>query len=309
MTADTIVTEKIGKHYGKIRAVADLSLGVKKAEVYGFLGLNGAGQTTTIRMLLAMIKPDAGTAYINGRRVNAGNYRLREQIGCLVETHCAYPDLSVAENLEIVRRIHGLKDAKAVSAVMEQLRLTPYRDRRAKTLSLGNAQRLGLAKALIHRPHILILDEPSNGLDPAGIVELRQMLLDMARNDGVTVFISSHILTEIALLADRVGIIHQGRLLQELQTDQLAQLSQKRLLVKTTGLEDTRRLLEGNGYKVSLSGDNKTLAISGDGAPAKPEAVTNLVVRAGQSLTMLKAEEEDLEGYFLRIIRTGSTAQ
>jgi ABC-2 type transport system ATP-binding protein len=251
-------------------------------------------------MLLAMIKPDAGAAYINGEKVHAGNYRLWEHTGCLVEAPCAYPNLSVAENLEIVRRIRGIQDPKSVDAIMEQLRLAPYRDRKAKKLSLGNLQRLGLAKALIHRPRILILDEPSNGLDPAGIVELRQTLLDMARNDGVTVFISSHILAEIARLADRVGIIHQGRLIQELKTSQLEQIGKKRLLVKTAKLEDTRLLLVNKGYEVSYTADNDALV--SDGAVEKPEALAALVVQAGQSLTMLKPEEEDLEGYFLRII-------
>jgi ABC-2 type transport system ATP-binding protein len=303
MSAECIVTEKIGKYYGKVQAVKDVSLGVTQGEIYGFLGLNGAGKTITIRILLAMIKPSAGAAYINGQKVHAGNYRLWEDVGCLVETPCAYPDLSVTENLEIVRRIRGITNPAAVRTIMERLRLTSYLDRKAKKLSLGNLQRLGLAKALMHRPRILILDEPSNGLDPTGIVELRQMLLDMARNDGVTVLISSHILGEIARLADRIGIIHQGRLVQEFQTSQLEELGQKRLLVKTAGLEDTRRLLESKGYGVARSEDNDALVISGNAV--KPEAIAALVVQAGQSLMILKAEEEDLEGYFLRIIGTG----
>ncbi|MDR1444376.1 MAG: ABC transporter ATP-binding protein [Treponema sp.] len=301
MAADVIITEKLGKRYGKVRAVEAVSLSIKGGEIYGFLGLNGAGKTTTIRMLLAMIKPDTGAAYINGQKVHAGNYRLWEQAGCLVETARAYPDLTVAENLEIVRRMHRINDAKAVNGVIEKLRLTPFRDRKAKALSLGNVQRLGLAKAFIHHPQILVLDEPSNGLDPAGIVEIRQLLLDMARNDGVTVFISSHILSEISRLADRIGIIHQGRILQEIQTSRLEELSQKRLLVKTCGLEDTRLLLEQKGYEVSYSADKEALVVTGKTA-AKPEIIAALLVQSGHSLTMLKTEEEDLEGYFLRIV-------
>jgi ABC-2 type transport system ATP-binding protein len=190
---------------------------------------------------------------------------------------------------------------------MEQLRLTPYRNCKAKNLSLGNVQRLGLAKALIHHPHILILDEPSNGLDPAGIVELRQMLLDMARNDGVTVFISSHILAEIARLVDRVGIIHQGCLVQELRTSQLEKLGQKRLLVKTADLEAARKLLVDRSCEVSYTADNGSLVVSANEAVEKPEVLAALLVQAGQSLTMLNVEEEDLEGYFLRIIGMGGT--
>jgi ABC-2 type transport system ATP-binding protein len=216
-----ITTDQLSKRYGKLLAVDGVSLNVRKGEIYGFLGLNGAGKTTAIRMLLGMIRPTAGAAYIRGKKINAGNYRLWGQVGYLVETPYSYPDITVTENLEITRRLRGLDDVNAVKSVMEKLQLTRDKDRKTKTLSLGNAQRLGLAKALIHNPAILILDEPSNGLDPAGIVEIRQLLLDMAGNDGVTIFISSHILGEISRLAARIGIIHEGRLLQEIETSEL----------------------------------------------------------------------------------------
>ena len=213
-----IATGQLTKRYGKVLAVDGVSLNVRKGEIYGFLGLNGAGKTTTIRMLLGMIKPTAGTAYICGKKTNAGNYRLWEQVGYMVETPHAYPDITVTENLEISRRLRGISDTNAVKNVMEKLQLTQYKDRKTKTLSLGNAQRLGLAKALIHNPAILILDEPANGLDPAGIVEIRLLLLDISQNKNVTVFISSHILGEISRLAARIGIIHEGRLLEEIET-------------------------------------------------------------------------------------------
>jgi ABC-2 type transport system ATP-binding protein len=216
-----ITTDQLSKRYGKLHAVDGVSLNVWKGEIYGFLGLNGAGKTTAIRMLLGMIRPTAGAAYICGKKAHAGNYRLWEQVGYMVETPYSYPDITVAENLEITRRLRGLDDANAVKSVMEKLQLTRYKDRKTKTLSLGNAQRLGLAKALIHNPAILILDEPSNGLDPAGIVEIRQLLLDMAGNNGVTIFISSHILGEISRLAARIGIIHEGRLIEEVETSEL----------------------------------------------------------------------------------------
>jgi ABC-2 type transport system ATP-binding protein len=303
MPMDVIITEKIGKRYGKIKAVSNVSLRVKGGEIYGFLGLNGAGKTTTIRMLLAMIKPDVGAAYINGQKVHAGNFRIWENIGYLVETSRTYPDVSVTENLEMVRRMRGIADRDAVTNIMEKLCLTPYKDRKAKTLSLGNVQRLGLAKALLHRPRILFLDEPVNGLDPAGIVEIRQLLLDMARNDGVTVFISSHILGEISRLADRIGIIHGGCLIQEMETGRLERLSRKRLLVKTCGLEDTRLLLERAGYEVSYSENHSILELTG--GEAQPGTIAALVVQAGQTLTLLKVEEENLEDYFLRVIGKG----
>ena len=193
-----IATEKITKRYKDVVAVSDLSLNVRKGEIYGFLGLNGAGKTTTIRMLLGMINPASGKAFINGKKVYAGNHELWKEIGYLVEVPYSYPNLTVRENLEIIRRLRLLPDNSAVDRIIDQLKLNAYANRKAKNLSLGNAQRLGLAKALIHNPQILILDEPSNGLDPAGIFEIREFLQDLAKNHGVTIFISSHILGEIS---------------------------------------------------------------------------------------------------------------
>jgi ABC-2 type transport system ATP-binding protein len=299
---NVIETANLTKHYGKFPAVAELFLNVKKGEIYGFLGLNGAGKTTTIRMLLGMIKPTAGTAYIFGKKANAGNYRLWEQVGYLVETPHAYPGLSVSENLEIVRRLRGLEDKNAVKNIIEKLELTQYKDRKTKNLSLVNAQRLGLAKALIHNPRVLILDEPTNGLDLAGIVEIRQLLLGMAQNENVTIFISSHILDEISRLANRIGIIHQGRLLQETATSEIKCLCQKRLVVKTADIEETKALLESKGYTVCVTADNN-LELTGDKAITAPEGVATLLVNAGQPPLMLKLEEENLEHYFLRTIK------
>lgn len=212
-----IQTERLSKRFGKAptRAVEDISLHVGRGEIYGFLGLNGAGKTTTIRMLLGMIKPDSGTTYLLGKKVNAGRTDAWTKVGYMVETPYSYPELTVRENLELVRRLRRITDVRAIDAVMGKLQLTPYQNRKAKNLSLGNAQRLGLAKAMIHEPEILILDEPTNGLDPAGIVEIRELLRGMADHRGVTIFLSSHLLGEVAKLASRIGIVHQGRLVRK----------------------------------------------------------------------------------------------
>ena len=211
-----IETENLGKRYGDVTAVEGLSLRVAEGEIYTFLGLNGAGKTTTIRMLLGMIKPTSGSATVLGKRVRLGSREPWAGVGYLVETPHAYPELTVRENLEVARRLHPGTDRKAVSQVIERLGLGAYAERRAGVLSLGNVQRLGLAKALLHHPRLILLDEPANGLDPAGIVEIRELLLELTRQEGVTVFMSSHILAEVARLADRIGIIHAGRLLREM---------------------------------------------------------------------------------------------
>jgi ABC-2 type transport system ATP-binding protein len=298
---DIIRTENLSKHYGDVHAVADISLNVRKGEIYGFLGLNGAGKTTTIRMLLGMIRPTSGASFINGKKVFADNTELWENIGSLVEIPYSYPDLTVGENLEIIRRLRFIKEKKSIDRVIEKLQLGQYTDRKAKNLSLGNAQRLGLAKALIHNPDILILDEPTNGLDPAGIFEIREMLSDMATNHGVTIFISSHILGEISRFATRIGIIHEGKLIQEVDTSQLDKLSRKRLLVSANDLKAAKTILNQNEYIVFETNEGK-LEIKEEKAISKPDAIATIMVNAGCPPTLLQVEEEDLESYFLRTI-------
>ena len=301
---EVIKTDNLTKHYGDVRAVDGISLSVNKGEIYGFLGLNGAGKTTTIRMLLGMINPTAGSASISGKKVNAGSYGLWENVGYLVETPYSYPELTVRENLEMVRRLRGITDKRSVETVMDKLRLTSYGDRKAKDLSLGNAQRLGLAKAMIHDPGILILDEPSNGLDPVGIVEMREMFRDLALNHGVTIFISSHILGEISRLATRVGIIHEGKMIQEINTDQLDHLLRKRLLIDARDQKAVQARLIEEGYAVNISKDGH-LEIIDENAISRPEAISTLLVNAGLPPTLIKVDEEDLESYFLRAIGAG----
>jgi ABC-2 type transport system ATP-binding protein len=173
----SITTNGLTKHFGDVTAVDNLSLNIRRGEIYGFLGLNGAGKTTTIRMLLGMIKPSSGSVSLFGTGIHPGITSIWQRVGYMVETPHAYPDLTVQENLEIVRRLRNLNDTDVVQKIIEKLGLTRYANRRARNLSLGNAQRLGLAKALIHKPDLLILDEPANALDPAGIVEIRNLLL------------------------------------------------------------------------------------------------------------------------------------
>jgi len=154
MITDIIRTENISKHYKDVYAVSDMSLNVRKGEIYGFLGLNGAGKTTTIRMLLGMIRPTSGTAYINDKKISSDNTELWRQVGSLVEIPYSYPELTVKENLEIFRRLHLINDKMTVDNIIDKLQLKQYANRKAKNLSLGNNQRLGLAKALIHNPDI-----------------------------------------------------------------------------------------------------------------------------------------------------------
>jgi ABC-2 type transport system ATP-binding protein len=262
--------------------------------------LNGAGKTTTIRLLLGMLRSTSGSVYLCGQKIKAGHQGPWEKVGYLVEVPHAYPELTVTENLEIVRRLRGIPDLSSVDRIIDQLGLRAYAARKARNLSLGNAQRLGLAKALLHQPDILILDEPANGLDPAGIVEIRDLLRDLAQSQAVTIFISSHILAEIAKLATRMGIIHQGKLLQEIDTVQLDALRQRRLTVNTRHNDAARRVLLERGYAVSTS--NEGIVLTDSQAIEHPDEIASILVYADHPPLSLNLAEEDLESYFLRVI-------
>ena len=296
-----IETVDLVKHYGDITAVDHLSLQVAQGEIYAFLGLNGAGKTTTIRMLLGMIKPTSGWVRVLNTRVRLGSREPWESVGYLVETPHAYPELTVFENLEVARRLHPGTSRKAVESNIERLGLSAYTNRRAGILSHGNAQRLGLAKALLHSPQLLILDEPAIGLDPAGIVEIRELLLELTREQGVTVFMSSHVLAEVSRLAQRIGIIHKGRLLQELSVNELEHNRRKRLLVRTRDMEAARLALVNAGQSVEILQDG-SLALKNSSSVKHPENIASLLVQAGVPPTQLLVEEEELEQYFFRLV-------
>jgi len=295
-----IETQKLSKSFGPVQAVNGLDLRVGAGEIYGFLGLNGAGKTTTIRVLLGMIAPSVGSVRVLNQVVGPNGRGPWARVGHLVESPAAYPELSTRENLEIARRLHGLTDANVVSRVIEQLSLTPYADRKAGTLSMGNLQRLGLARALLHRPELLILDEPANGLDPAGVVEIRELLAGLAR-EGVTILMSSHILTEVDRLATRIGIIHQGRLIEELDAATMEDLRAQRLLVQARDLPAAQAALTAAGYSVEKERASQALILKDACAIDTPEEVATVLVGAGVPPTHLAVEQENLEEHFLRL--------
>jgi ABC-2 type transport system ATP-binding protein len=276
-------------------------LEVNKGEIFGFVGLNGAGKSTTIHMMLSLLKPGSGSVYLLVKKVDFGSYGLWKSVGFLEEASY-YPGLTVEENLDITRRMQMLPDRQCITHIIQKLGLRAHKNKKAKNLSLGNKQRLGLAKAMIHNPEILILDEPINGLDPAGVAEIRDMLLDLSKNFGVTVFLSSHLLEELAKLADRIGIIHEGNLVQEIKMAQLEQSLKKHLVLGGRDTTAIKRLLVDHGYGFEEKTSGRLL-LSDDRATESPEKLNELLVRSGQSPTQLNIVAEDLEAYFLRIIQ------
>ena len=300
-TSTAIEANGITKRFGDVLAVNELSLNIHKGEIYGFLGLNGAGKTTTIRMLLGMIKPSKGSVSLFGTKVQPGQRAVWQRVGYMVETPHAYPDLTVRENLEIVRQLRQLPDKNIVEKIMEQMGLSSYANRLARVLSLGNAQRLGLAKALIHHPDLLLLDEPANALDPAGIVEVRNLLCGLAENNGVTIFISSHILSEVARLATRIGVVHQGKLVKELNTDELAEQEGQRLVADVRDTKAALAALAKAGI-TSKADCERALIITDKLALQNPEKIATLLVEAGCPPARLVVEQKDLESYFLGLV-------
>ena len=302
MNKDVIRTENLTKHYGEIHAAEAVNLMIKQGEIYGFLGLNGAGKTTTIRMLLGMIRPTRGEAFLYGEKADPGNTDLWNRVGHLVEIPYSYSELTVRENLEIFRGLRLIRDRHVVTEVMDMLHLGRYRNMKAKNLSHGNAQRLGIARALIHHPGLLILDEPANGLDPAGIVQVRELLTDLARNHGVTIFISSHILGEISRFATRIGIIHEGKMILESEAIQLKSSRHRALNIHTLDNKKAKEYLSREGYTPGPLPDG-SIQLTDQLSVNHPENVSEMLVSNGLPPTRIAVEEEDLEHFFFRIIQ------
>lgn len=296
---EVIQTNSLSKRFGATLAVNNISVHVKQGEIYGFLGLNGAGKTTLIRMLLGMIKPDSGTISLFGKPITSKSQN-RNDIGYLVEMPYSYPNLSVYENLKVIGKLRHLTDKNAIENIIEKLKLTKYKNTPAQTLSLGNQQRLGLAKALIHEPKLLILDEPINGLDPEGIVQVRNLLIELAQK-GSTIFLSSHILGEISKLAHRIGIIHEGKLIKELTTDELSNQIIKKILVQTTDNQKALHYLQNSNYS-AVQTNTDEIEISSPQAVAHPEHISKLLTECGLPPKQIFLFTEDLEMFFLRTI-------
>ncbi|QQZ08443.1 ABC transporter ATP-binding protein [Heyndrickxia vini] len=234
--------KELRKTIGKKEIIKGLNFDVFQGEVFGFLGPNGAGKTTTIRMLVGLIKPTSGSIYIAGKNVETEFKEAMKNLGCIVENPELYPYLSGWENLEYFARMDPSISNERLHHVTELVGLTNRIHDRVKTYSLGMRQRLGIAQALLGNPHLLILDEPTNGLDPAGIREMREFIRYLATEEGLSVLVSSHLLSEIQLLCDRVSIITNGEIIR---TDTVSSLftDKERVIWKVTPIEKAKQLL------------------------------------------------------------------
>src|SRR5262249_35043291 len=254
MQMHAIETCGLTRRFGAKLAVDELNLSAPEAGVYGFLGPNGAGKTTTIRMLLGLIRPHAGEVRLFGVPLTSDRLPLMRMVGSLVETPSLYPHLTGRENLEVTRRLLGAPH-ELIDNSLEIVKLAQDAHRRVREYSMGMRQRLGLALALLNKPRLLILDEPTNGLDPAGIHEMRDLIRRMPAEFGATVFLSSHLLSEVEQIASHIGIIHQGRLLFQGTLAELQAQRQEHLTVGVKDPEQAVRSLAAAGWSAKRRDD------------------------------------------------------
>ncbi|HEX7064369.1 MAG TPA: ABC transporter ATP-binding protein [Bacillales bacterium] len=295
-----LTTKELTKAFKGHLAVDHINLHVKQGDIYGFLGKNGAGKTTTIRMLMGLIKPTAGNIEMFGEKLSRNDKRHFERIGAMIETPGFYPNLSAYENLELHRRLMGMSDRKVTDESLEIVGLMDVKERKFGKLSLGMKQRLGIARALLHHPEILILDEPTNGLDPTGIKEIRQLILDLARERHITIMISSHILSEIQQLANQIGIIHKGKLLVELSLDDITEKNRHYMEFKVDNEQKSAFILEEvcgiRNYRITEPGCIRVYEQLKNSGRFNRE-----LVQAGVEVKELSIQKETLEDYFLKL--------
>lgn len=283
------------------RVLHDVGLEVPEAAIYGFLGPNGAGKTTTLRLLLGLLPPPAGTVHLFGHELRAHRAALLSRVGALIENPSIYAHLSGRENVETTRLLHGLPRARTAE-VLTIVGLTADANRLAGHYSLGMRQRLGLAMALLPDPALLILDEPTNGLDPGGITEMRALLQHLQRDHGKTIIISSHLISEIERVATHVGIIERGRLRFQGSIESLQRLQETsaRLVLHTADAAACRRLLPEYAEAALQVADPETLVLPRRSRQQIASMVERLVA-AGQPIYQLRYEQPSLEDIFLQL--------
>jgi len=294
-----IKVQNISKHFGSLKAVDDLSFEVQAGQVFGFLGQNGSGKSTTIRMMLSLIHPTSGRIEIFGQPIDKNRAAILEQVGAIIERPDLYPYLSAKAHLHLFAKARKQKiSANAIEETLVKVGLDHRANDKVQTFSLGMKQRLGIAIALVHNPSLIILDEPTNGLDPQGIADIRQLIIKLAQEEGKTVFVSSHLLSEIEQIANQILIIHQGKKMVEGVTKEL--LDPKKRIVQIKTMDDT------NALQVIIAGSfSNYLLPRKEGIFLKIPTyeiplLNESLFKAGVSLLGIETKNS-LEDYFLQI--------
>ncbi|MGO4546381.1 ATP-binding cassette domain-containing protein [Paenibacillus sp. 2TAB23] len=293
-------TRDLSKKYGNAYAVNNVSIEIKRGQIYGLIGLNGAGKTSFMRVVCGLVSPSSGELELFGQTGVNALQRGRRRIGQSIETPAIYPNLTAVQNLEIQRIISGVPDKGAITKTLDIVGLADTGNKKAKNFSLGMRQRLALAIALIPNPEFLILDEPANGLDPKGIIETRELLRRLARERGLTLLVSSHLLDELAQVATHYGIIDKGRLIKQLSAEELALESRQHIRIVTKDAAKAIALLKEN------FGVNDCQAVSTNELWVREQIertgeMNTLLVRQGIVVESIAVTEQKLEEYFLNL--------
>ena len=292
-------TNALCKHYGQFKALDGLTMHIPKGAIYGFVGKNGAGKTTLIRLICGLQAPSAGTYTLYGIQ-NTGKriVKAHRRMGAVVETPAIYPDMTAAQNLRHQYRILGLPSEDGLQELLELVGLHNTGKKKAKHFSLGMRQRLGIAVALCGSPDFLVLDEPVNGLDPQGIIEIRELILRLNRERGITILISSHILDELSRLATHYGFIDRGRLIKEISAEALNDACRKSLYAKVTDTKALARVLDEQKveYKILSATEAQIFATLN---------VSQLTLRLAKEhceVLSLQEHDESLESFYLNLL-------
>ena len=297
---DIIKTVGLTKVYKGVPVVVDVDLNVKKGEIYGFIGRNGAGKTTTMRMILNLVKPTSGQVELFGETTTDKNmHNNLRRIGAIIDTPGFYMNLSARENLDIHRLMMDISDKSSIDRELATVGLSEEGNKKVSNYSLGMRQRLGIARALLHKPELLLLDEPINGLDPQGVVEIRELLLKIA-TEGTTILVSSHILSEVEKIVTRIGILNKGKLLEEISKENFQIKCKQTTVYKVDFVEKATALIKQyfNIEGLSISGDTisfPTIEQAGNGK------LNKILVDNEIEIIESKIVRSSLEDYFLEI--------
>ncbi|MCL2189304.1 MAG: ABC transporter ATP-binding protein [Defluviitaleaceae bacterium] len=305
MSETILRTIGITKKYGTLNALDSVSIEIKRGQIYGLIGLNGAGKSTFMRSIMGLITPSAGNIELFGEGGEEGLRRGRRRIGQSIEYPVFYPDMSAHQNLELQRRLGGVPHRGVIEKVLKTVGLEGTGKKKAKDFSMGMKQRLVLAKALITNPEFLILDEPTNGLDPMGIIEMRELMRQLAKERGLTLLVSSHLLDELAQVATHYGIIHHGKLVAQLSAEELA--AQSRQYVKIT-VDDPAAALTVLSQKMEIT-DYQVITAKELRVYEKTDKAAQmnaLLVQEGLAVSGLYASEQKLEEYFMELTTGGA---
>lgn len=300
-----LTTENLGKQYRGFKALNGLSMHVPKGAVYGFVGRNGAGKTTLIRLICGLQEPTAGSFRLYGvKNTSRAIVKARRRMGAVVETPSIYLDMTAEDNLKQQYRVLGLPSFDGIPELLKLVGLENTGKKKAKNFSLGMKQRLGIAVALAGDPDFLVLDEPVNGLDPQGIIEMRELILKLNREKQITVLISSHILDELSRLATHYGIIDGGRMVKELSAEELEAACRKCMRVEVTKASALARVLDGMGIGYKILSATKADVF----AKVNISQLTLALAKEGCEVLSIEEHDESLESYFVSLVGGGSHA-